>query len=88
MLNMTLLPDWRDVLKKAWSIKFMALAGLVAGCETLLQLGGREFLPPWVVPSVTSFLASLGVLARLLAQHESAALGTDIGGQMEASEHE
>lgn len=68
---MTLLPDWRDVLKKAWSVKFLALAGLVAGCETVLQLGGAAFLPAWVVPALTAFLTFLGILARVLAQHEA-----------------
>lgn len=68
---MRLLPDWKDIIRRAWSIKFLALAGAVAGCETVLQLGGAAFLPAWVAPLVTAFLTFAGIAARVLAQHEA-----------------
>lgn len=65
-----LLPDWRDILRRAWSIRLMLLAGLLSGCEAVLASFGTEWLP---VPRWVSALVVLGVIAaafvaRLLAQ--------------------
>lgn len=66
-----LIPEWKDVLKRAWSVKFLTLAAVLSGCETIMQLGGSAFLPQWVVPAVVGLLSALGILARVLAQHEA-----------------
>ena len=66
-----LVPDWKHVIKNAWSVKFLTLAAVLSGCETSLQLGGAAFLPQWVMPAVVGLLSALGILARVLAQHES-----------------
>lgn len=68
---MTLLPEWKDILKRAWSVKFLTLAAVLSGCETIMQLGGSAFLPQWVVPAVVGLLSAFGILARVLAQKES-----------------
>ena len=68
---MTLLPDWKNVLTRAWSVKCMAFAAMVSGCETLLQLGGASILPGWAVPAVTGVVTAVGILARVLAQKEA-----------------
>lgn len=74
---MTLLPDWKDILKRAWSVKFLTLAAVLSGCETILQLGGASLLPQWVVPAAVGLLSALGILARVLAQHESESIAED-----------
>lgn len=66
-----LIPDWKRVLKRAWSVKFLTLAAVLSGAETLLQLGGNSFLPQWVVPAALGILSALGILARVLAQKEA-----------------
>jgi len=33
---MTLLEDWKEVLRKAWSIRFIVLAGVLSGIEVIL----------------------------------------------------
>ena len=74
---MTLLPDWRDVLKRAWSVKFLGLAALVSGCEVVLQVAGASFLPPGVAPALVGVLSALGILARVLAQKEAEDIAED-----------
>jgi len=68
----TLLPDWRDILRRAWSIRLMLLAGLLSGCEAVLSAAGTDWLP---VPRWASALIVLVVIAaafvtRLLAQRQ------------------
>ena len=41
---MKLLPDWKHILKNAWSVKFMAFAAVVSGCETIMQISGTTLL--------------------------------------------
>ena len=65
-----LLPDWRDILRRAWSLRLILLAGLLTGCEAVLSAMGTEWLP---VPRWASSLIVLVVIAaafvtRLLAQ--------------------
>ncbi len=74
---MTLLPDWKYVLTRAWSVKFLVLAGLVSGCEAVMQVMGDSFLPPGVGPAVVGLLTALGILARVLAQKEAERLGDE-----------
>ena len=66
-----LLPDWKDILKKAWSVKFLGLAALVSGCEAVMQIAGASFLPAGVGPAVIGVLSALGILARVMAQREA-----------------
>ncbi len=74
---MTLLPDWKDVLTRAWSVKFLVLAGLVSGCEAVMQVMGDGFLPAGVGPAVVGLLSALGILARVLAQKEAEEISED-----------
>ena len=68
---MMLLPDWKKVLTKAWSVKFLALSAILSGCETILQISGVQALPAGVAPAVVGVLSALGILARVLAQKEA-----------------
>ena len=56
---MKLLPNWRDVLAKAWSIKFMVLAAVMSGIEVVMSiLQPSNTLPPGVFAAPTkSFTA-------------------------------
>ena len=39
-----LLPDWKNIAKKAWSVRLMALASVLSGCEAVLPYA--EFILP------------------------------------------
>ena len=72
---MTLLPDWKQVIRKAWSVKFMVLAALLSGCEvavSILQPAITESLPPGVFASFAGLVTAGALVARVLAQTEAA----------------
>lgn len=67
---MTLIDEWRTVLRKAWSLRLMLLAGLLTGCEAVLNAVGADWLP---VPKWARMLVILAVIGaafvmRLIAQ--------------------
>lgn len=61
--------DWRRVLRHAWSVRLIVLAGLLSGVEVAL---------PWLWPGaldglfglLSSLSTAAAVAARLLAQRE------------------
>jgi hypothetical protein len=61
--------NWRAVLRYAWSIRLMLLAGLLSGAEVVLPLlDGILPIPPRLF-AVLSFLSVGGaVFARFIAQ--------------------
>ena len=66
-----LIPDWKQVLKRAWSVKFLGLAAIISGCEVVMQVAGNSIMPSWIVPAVVGLLSAFGILARVLAQKEA-----------------
>ena len=69
---MKLLPNWRDVLQKAWSIKFMLLAAVMSGAEVIMQiLQPSNTLPPGIFAALAGVVTSAALVARLLAQNEA-----------------
>ena len=68
---MTLLPDWKRILTKAWSIKFMLGAAALSGVEVVMSiLQPSNTLPPGVFAALAGVVTSLALVARLLAQNE------------------
>lgn len=68
---MNLLPNWKLVLTKAWSIRFLVLAGVLSGIEVALPLLG-DTLP---IPTGTFALLSLVItaaafVARIVSQKD------------------
>ena len=46
--RLTLIPDWRKVLRHAWSVRLMFLAAILTGLEFLLPL--IDQISPWPIP--------------------------------------
>lgn len=69
---MKLLPDWQRILRRAWSMRLMLLAGLLTGCEAVLQVVGADWLPmpPWARMLVLLLVIGGAFVARLLAQKD------------------
>jgi hypothetical protein len=64
-----LIPNWRDVAKKAWSMRLMALAGLLSGAEVALPyLDGLLPIPPGVFAVLTLITVGAAFVARLVVQ--------------------
>lgn len=69
---MTLLPNWREVLRKAWSIKFMVLAAVMSGAEVVMSiLEPSNTLPAGIFAALAGVVTSVALVARLLAQNEA-----------------
>lgn len=66
---MNLIPDWKIVARKAWSVRFMALASILSGCEAVLPYA--EFMLPRGSFALLSFvIVTLALLARFVAQRD------------------
>lgn len=67
---MKLYDNWKIILKKAWSLRFMALAGILSGCEVALPFFS-DYVPQslrgWFAALAFTFTA-LAFWARLVAQ--------------------
>ncbi|PSH68629.1 hypothetical protein CU102_12790 [Phyllobacterium brassicacearum] len=61
--------NWRAVLRKAWSIRLMLLAGLLSGAEVALPLlDGVLPIPPGIFAGLTFFTVGAAFVARLVVQ--------------------
>lgn len=64
---MRLYDNWRDIMRRSWSLRFIILAGLLSGCEIVLPLFADQI--PRNLFAVLSFAAvSAAFVARLVAQ--------------------
>lgn len=64
-----LIPDWRNVLKKAWSVRLMAAASVLSGAEAALPLFSGV-LPRGTFAVLLFFVVTGALLSRFLAQKE------------------
>ena len=63
---MTLIPNWRAVLTKAWSVRLMILAAVLSGVEVALSFLDPEALG--INPGRFAALAGLASAAALVAR--------------------
>lgn len=66
---MTLRQDWRAILRKAWSIRLMLLAGLLTGCEAILPLFVAD-LPRNLFAAASLIVITAALVARIVAQRD------------------
>lgn len=66
---MKLLPNWRSVLSRAWSVRLMVLAGILSGVEVAIPyFEGLVDLPPGVFAALSGAVTACALLARIVAQ--------------------
>ena len=66
---MKLAHDWRRVLKRAWSIRLMVLAGVLSGIEIALPLiDGFIDIPRGLFAAASGIVTAAAFVARLVAQ--------------------
>jgi hypothetical protein len=59
--------NWREIMRRSWSLRFIILAGLLSGCEIVLPLFADQI--PRNLFAVLSFAAvAAAFIARLVAQ--------------------
>jgi len=66
---MKLYDNWKEILRKAWSIRLMILAGILSGCEVILPLF-TDFIPRNVFALLTMLAVTGAFCARLVAQRD------------------
>lgn len=62
-----LIENWRDVLKKAWSLRLMFLAALLSGLEVALPFFS-DAVPDRLFALLSFFTVAGAFAARLIAQ--------------------
>ncbi|MEJ5083871.1 DUF7940 domain-containing protein [Ochrobactrum sp. MYb379] len=66
---MKLVADWRHVLRKAWSVRLILLAGLLTGIEVALPLLGDAYPLPTGMFAGLSLIVTMAAFAmRLVSQ--------------------
>lgn len=66
---MELYDNWRDILKRAWSIRFMIIAGVLSGVEVALPFFEPMF-PQGVFAALSAISVGAAFIARLIAQKD------------------
>lgn len=64
-----LYPNWKEIIRKAWSIRFIVMAGILSGCEVILPLFGDD-IPKNIFASLSLFFVTAAFVARIIAQHD------------------
>ena len=70
---MTLRPDWKAILTKAWSVKLLIVAGLLSGIEAVMQIVEPTLagsLPPGAFAALSGLVTAGALVARVLSQNE------------------
>lgn len=66
---MKLIHDWRAVLRRAWSVRLMALAGVLSGLEVAIPfLDGWLPVPAGVFAALSGVTTAAAFYARIVAQ--------------------
>lgn len=68
---MTINPDWKAIVKKAWSIRLMLLAGLLSAVEVVLPFFS-DAMPRGVFAALSGLSVGGAFVARLVAQKDMA----------------
>lgn len=64
---MQLYPNWKELIRRAWSIRLLVLAGILSGLEVILPFFSEDI--PRNLFAVLSFIAvAAAFVARLVAQ--------------------
>lgn len=68
---MKLLPNWKAILWRAWSVRLMIVAAVLSGLETSFTLAGNFLNLPRGLFALLAFFATCGAfIARFAAQND------------------
>jgi hypothetical protein len=68
---MHLHPDWRAILRPAWSIRLILLAGLLNGLEVLMQVRLGIGTPTITLGVLAAEVTAAAFVARIAAQRDT-----------------
>lgn len=61
--------NWRRIMRKAWSMKFMALAATLSGAEVALPFFASSF-QPGVFAGLSGLSVGAAFVSRIIAQRD------------------
>ena len=64
---MKLYDNWKDIVRRAWSVRFMAAAGILSGAEVALPFF-QDFIPRGTFAALSGICVGSAFVARLVAQ--------------------
>jgi hypothetical protein len=64
---MSLLPDWKEILRRAWSMKLMIVAGILTALEVILPLFVED-MPRGLFIAVNLLVIPAAMVARVMSQ--------------------
>lgn len=67
MMRMALASDWRVILKRAWSVRLIILAGALSGVEVALPLFS-DSVPRGLFTFLSAVASIFALWARIVAQ--------------------
>jgi hypothetical protein len=75
-IERVLVPNWKEVLTKAWSVKFTLLSALLAAAEVALpivqeQLQAAQLIPAGALAALAGIVSGANIIVRVLSQKES-----------------
>ncbi|MBK8772124.1 MAG: hypothetical protein IPM06_17120 [Rhizobiales bacterium] len=73
---MTLVQNWKRIITKAWSIRWMLVAALFAGIDAALPIFANR-IPQGVFSILAALSACIGTVARILDQPDLERRATD-----------
>ena len=59
--------NWREIMRRSWSLRFIILAALLSGCEIALPWISDQFTPG-VFAGLSFAFTAAAFIARLVAQ--------------------
>lgn len=62
--------NWREILRRSWSLRFIILAGVLSGCEVVLPIIGDRYFEPGLLAALSFFFVCAAFIARLVAQKD------------------
>lgn len=65
---MKLAPNWREVLRYAWSTRLMLIAAALSALEVALPFMGALPIPTGIFAALSALTTAAAFVARLLAQ--------------------
>lgn len=64
-----LIPGWKTIAKKAWSVRLILVAGFFSGVETAIQIySAYGFLPAWMPKGGFALLGLIASFAALVSR--------------------
>lgn len=69
---MMLLPNWKTIVTKAWSVRFMAIAAVLSGLESVAAIAGDSLakqMPTGLYAAIVAVITALALVARIVAQN-------------------